>query len=164
MYELSNPYSGVGVGFLVLFIIGTLLAGWMFDLGGIPIALRSSSGEGIPGVGVAPGFRGFLSSSGLGIPGVGVAPFGSGVRLAGMPGVLFADGGSGLAERPGGMLAGSRFTAVLTMVFPLLALLTVVALEQASASNSNNSKNDKRAILSIKKSRPCAPLERAVPA
>jgi hypothetical protein len=141
----------VGVGFFVVFIIGTLLAGATLDGGGIPICLRSSSGEGIPGVGVAPGFRGFLSSSGLGIPGVGVAPFGSGVRFAGMPGGKLADGGSGLVDNPGGML-------------PLFALLTVGLLEQAKTISSEESKIDKNTILDIENPCRLMRLNRAVPA
>lgn len=53
---------------------------------------RSSSGLGMPGVGVAPGFAFCWRriSSGLGMPGVGVAPFGI-FELAvtvGMPGTF----------------------------------------------------------------------------
>jgi hypothetical protein len=77
--------------------------------------LRSSSGLGIPGVGVAPGFMAFRSSSGLGIPGVGVAPLGTLLAFAGsgIPGVEFDDGAIGLALNPGGKLLA--FTAT----FPL---------------------------------------------
>ena len=60
--------------------------------GGNPICFRISSGEGIPGVGVTPGFGFFLSSASLGMPGVGVAPFGTLAMTAGMPGVDAFDG------------------------------------------------------------------------
>ena len=153
----------MGVGFFVIFIIGTLFAGATFDGGGIPICLRSSSGEGIPGVGVAPGFRGFLSSSALGIPGVGVAPFGSGARFAGIPGGRLP-GGNGLIDNPGGMFAASMFTAVFTAPLLLLALLTVGVLEHAKTISNDKSKIDKIAILNIKNPCRLIRLNRAVPA
>ena len=53
----------------------------------------------MPGVGVPPG-------------GILFAAFGSGI-----PGVVFADGGSGLVERPGGMLFGSTFTFPIPAAF-----------------------------------------------
>jgi len=94
------------------FIIGTL-----FDIGGVfafvlaaglPNALRISSAEGMPGVGVVPGFAAFFISAGLGIPGVGV------VDLLAL--VAFADV-IGLADRPGGIFAGSNFAGVTAFMF-----------------------------------------------
>jgi hypothetical protein len=59
----------------------------------------------------------FLISAGLGIPGVGVAPLGNCETFAGMPGVAFADSGTGLAESPGGRLFGSRLTVAVLFEF-----------------------------------------------
>lgn len=76
---------------------------------GLLNAFRISSAEGIPGVGVVPGFAAFFISAGLGIPGVGV------VGLLAFAGT-FA-GVNGLAERPGGMFAGSNFAGVAASIF-----------------------------------------------
>jgi len=105
-------YSGRGfppVG-LLLFIIGRsppfIDGGAPFTLvGGLASIFRISSGEGMPGVGVAPGLKGLRSSAGLGIPGVGVVPFGA-TAFALTP-CTFAPICTGLAESPGGMFAGS---------------------------------------------------------
>ena len=66
----------------------------------------------MPGVGVAPGLNGFFRVSGSGIPGVGVAPFGIlfAALGSGIPGVVFADGGTGLVERPSGRSFASTET------------------------------------------------------
>jgi hypothetical protein len=103
---------------LLLFIIGGVLV-FFFIIGGaftsepeagLPLIIfLSSSGEGMPGVGVAPGLNGFLSSASLGMPGVGV-PFGN-FEFAAAPGAPFAFVITGLAEMPGGMFAGSSFTS-----------------------------------------------------
>ncbi len=106
--------------FAFFFIIGTSDVAEFDVLSGVPICLRSSSGEGIPGVGVTPGFTGFFSSSGLGIPGVGVAPFGILAITAGMPGVDAFDGGTGEVESPGGRFTGSTLTKALLFVLMLL--------------------------------------------
>lgn len=66
----------------------------------------------MPGVGVAPGLRGFFNSSAEGIPSAGET-FDGTVRVvfaAGMPGVEFALGSIGFVESPGGILAGSTFS------------------------------------------------------
>lgn len=78
------------------------------------------AGSGIPGVGVTPGLIPFFISAGLGIPGVGVAPLGKEVMFAGMPGVVLAEGGTGLVESPGGILFGS--TVPMMFVFELATL------------------------------------------
>lgn len=76
-------------------------------LAGCPSIRLISSGDGMPGVGVRPGLKGFFNWSGLGIPGVGVVPLAGCPRFAGTPGAL-AGRFTGLADRPGGMFAGSR--------------------------------------------------------
>ena len=95
---------------------------------GLPcIAFFISAGLGIPGVGVTPGLMPRLSSSGLGIPGVGVPPFGKTVFVAGIPGVVFADGCTGCGFIPSGIFAGSiligpdptPFTAVFALALAL---------------------------------------------
>lgn len=70
----------------------------------------------MPGVGVAPGFRGLLSVLGSGIPGVGVAPFGNTfMALAGgMPGVEFVEGGIGEVLNPSGKFCGTVLAELLT--------------------------------------------------
>lgn len=92
---------------------------------GCDIAFLIASGLGMPGVGVTPGFRPFFSSSGLGMPGVGVAPFGNTVAFAGIPGVVFAEGGIGFGFNPSGRFAGSILTAALAAI--LLAAVLVAA-------------------------------------
>lgn len=106
---------------LLLFIIGCefdfIIGGLDFMPGveafalapGLPSILRISSAEGIPGVGVAPGFSGLFIFDGSGMPGVGVAPLGT-APLEFTPGT-FAGCWIGLAESPGGRFAGSRLTA-----------------------------------------------------
>ena len=94
-YRIISYYGFVGSLFVFFFIIGVdglseVVAFGFF--GGNPICLRISSGEGIPGVGVTPGFTFFLSSASLGIPGVGVAPLGRLAITAGIPGVDAFDG------------------------------------------------------------------------
>ena len=107
---------------------------------GLPIAFLSSASLGMPGVGVAPGLNGFFNSASLGMPGVGV-PFGSGAGFAEIPST-FAAGWIGLAERPGGMFAGSSLTSVgelvflLAFVFPLAVLLDVAAPPHAMANRA----------------------------
>lgn len=85
------------------------------------MAFLISSGEGIPGVGVTPGLRPFLSVAGSGMPGVGVAPFGKLAIVGGIPGVELPDGWIGSGFSPGGILAGSSFMALfaLTLEFVL---------------------------------------------
>lgn len=95
--------------FLLLFIIGTTAftggrAVLAFDKG-CPRALRISSADGIPGVGVVPGLCFRFNSSGLGIPGVG-DPFGTGVEFEADPGET-GDGEIGSNEIPGGIFGGS---------------------------------------------------------
>lgn len=96
-----------------------------------PNCFFRTSGSGIPGVGVAP-FGAvpvicFFNVFSSGIPGVGVAPF---CKFAltdfgsGMPGVVFAEGGIGLAERPGGRFFGSIFV----MIFVFFAEFDVFSL------------------------------------
>lgn len=118
------------------------------SLGCIPICLRISSGEGMPGVGVTPGFIGFLSSSGLGIPGVGVAPFGIDIGLAGIPGVGVPFNGTGLVDKPAGKLVLSSVTV--PFEFPA-ALFDGPELPQA-AINVIIVKNERiKKILNINK-------------
>ena len=107
---------------MFFFIIGTSDDAEFVAFGGVPICLRNSSGVGIPGVGVTPGFMGFFISAGLGMPGVGVAPFGTLATVAGMPGVDAFDGGIGEVDNPGGRFAGSILTAplLLLLLFELL--------------------------------------------
>lgn len=90
------------------FIIGGLEFATFALAGGLPSIFRISSGDGIPGVGVAPGFAGLIFEP-SGIPGVGVAPFGT-APFELTPGT-FAGCWIGLAESPGGRFAGSRLTA-----------------------------------------------------
>lgn len=103
---------------------------------GRPICRRSVSGSGIPGVGVAPGFIGFPSVFGSGMPGVGVPPFGAIATwfAAGIPGVELAEGGSGLVESPGGMLAA--FTVTLTFVFAAVFEFGAVVLQADAATEA----------------------------
>jgi hypothetical protein len=112
---MSQPffYCGFGVGFFFIIIAGSSpgTGGGAVIFVFPRICLRSVSGSGIPGVGVAPGLNGFRRVSGSGMPGVGVAPFG---RLfaffgSGIPGVAFAEGGIGLVDNPGGKLFASTF-------------------------------------------------------
>ncbi len=104
----------------------------------------------MPGVGVAPGLKGFLSSAGLGIPGVGVAPFV--IVLAafgsGMPGVVLADGGIGFTDSPSGKLFASTVTfptptASLAFVFALVVSVDephaeIKAIKDKSSNAVNN--------------------------
>ncbi len=106
-------------------------------LGCIPICRRSSSGEGIPGVGVTPGFIGFLSSAGLGIPGVGVAPFGTVIGLAGIPGVGVPVIGTGLVESPGGRLLLSRVTERFELLLALFEGVEPQAVNKTEAVINN---------------------------
>jgi len=116
---IGNPFieRSPSYGFfwilLVLFIIGAslLTPGGGIAFTGLPcIIFFNSAGLGIPGVGVRPGLMPRFSSSGLGIPGVGVAPLGRTIFVAGIPGVVFAEGWIGCVESPSGMLAVSIFT------------------------------------------------------
>ena len=86
---------------------------------GRPSCFRSVAGSGMPGVGVRPDLIPFFICSALGMPGVGVLPTGNTVPLAGMPGGILADGGSGLVESPGGIFAGSILIAMLALEFEL---------------------------------------------
>ena len=104
--------------------------------GGDPICLRKVSGSGMPGVGVAPGFKGLPSIFGSGMPGVGVAPFGRTLAAlaGGIPGVEFADGGIGEADNPGGRLFASRVVGPpkLVLLFaPAFELVVVAAWQPA---------------------------------
>jgi hypothetical protein len=137
--------------FLVLFIIGASPGGGGGGggalVGNFPlIAFFSSSGLGMPGVGVAPGLIPFFNSSGLGMPGVGVAPFGTAVFAAGMPGVVFADGWTGTVEMPAGIFAGSTLTGpVPTLAAVLFELLFTGAPPQAYGKccrRDNDAAND----------------------
>jgi len=77
-----------------------------------PLIIRLiSSGDGIPGVGVAPFLTPFFISASLGIPGVGVAPFGIFAITVGMPGAP-AFVAIGAALSPGGKLLLSSLTSV----------------------------------------------------
>ncbi len=89
----------------------------------MPIAFLIVAGSGMPGVGVRPGLRPFFNSSALGIPGVGVVPFGTTAPFVGIPGISLPFIGSGLADKPGGIFAGSNLTATFAfedkvLVFP----------------------------------------------
>ncbi len=145
-YRLGLPGSG-----LLLFIIG----GTDFMPGvdalafvpGLPSILRISSAEGMPGVGVAPGFNGLLSFDASGIPGVGVAPLGT-APLEFTPGT-FAGCWIGLAERPGGKLAGSKLTATGAAFDELVAFAAVAALEFAvfaAPPHANENIADKQSV------------------
>lgn len=104
--------------FLVLFIIDTLAAGFAGALTfvtGRPICLRIVSGSGMPGVWVLPGLKPFFNASALGIPGIGLLPSGKTFAFKEIPGGRVAEGSSGLAERPGGIFAGSSFISRLVM-------------------------------------------------
>ena len=121
--------------------------------GGLPNILRISSGEGIPGVGVAPGFAGLIFEP-SGIPGVGVAPFGT-APFEFTPGT-FAGCWIGLAESPGGRLAGSRLTATgagfVAVVFaPVEALVFAVlaAPPQANEKDANRARVEIWTVLFI---------------
>ena len=54
-----------------------------------------------------PGLKPFLNCSELGMPGMGLLPIGILTAFTEIPGGKFAEGGSGLAERPAGIFAGS---------------------------------------------------------
>lgn len=119
------PHYGLfGNLFVFFFIIGVSVddpGGGVPSFGCMPICLRISSGDGIPGVGVTPGFIGFFISSGLGMPGVGVAPLGTLIGVAGIPGVGVPVIGTGLVDRPGGRLLLSNVTAWLELTLALFA-------------------------------------------
>lgn len=68
--------------------------------------------SGIPGIGVLPGLKPFFICSADGIPGTGLLPIGKLTALTEIPGGIFADGGKGLADKPGGMFAGSIFISL----------------------------------------------------
>jgi len=144
-------YCGFLGSLFAFFIIG--VSDFASGGGGIPVFgcwliwRRISSGEGIPGVGVTPGFMPFLSSSGLGIPGVGVAPLGTAVGLAGIPGVDASVIGTGLVDNPGGRLLLSSLTAVL----PLELALFAGAEPHAAKSDTVTKKTSSVVILIIKK-------------
>lgn len=70
------------------------------------ICRRISSGEGIPGVGVAPGFGFTFTFAGSGMPGVGVAPGCPGTFEAGILPLKI----TGLFEIPGGRFVAFRLT------------------------------------------------------
>ena len=93
----------------------------------------------MPGVGVAPGLKGFFSSDGSGMPGVGVAPFGRLFAAAGsgIPGVEFPDGGTGLVERPGGKLFASTGTGPMPALLFALTFVSV-ADPQAEAKSETD--------------------------
>ena len=122
---------------LFFFIIAGGAAFTFEPAGGLPLIIFfSSSGDGIPGVGVAPGLKGFFNSASLGIPGVGV-PFGD-FELAFASCALFAPFTiTGLAEIPGGMFAGSSgISAAFTF-----ALLLAFTFELAGALPPQPNKN-----------------------
>jgi len=108
------------------------------------ICLRKVSGSGIPGVGVAPGLKGFLIFAASGIPGVGVplgtllASFGSGI-----PGVVFADGAIGLVEKPGGKL----FASTLTLPAPTTEFAFALVFDSAELHADIKAAEDKRKRL-----------------
>ena len=108
--------------------------------GCIPICLRISSSDGMPGVGVTPGFIGFFNSTSLGIPGVGVAPFGTLIGLAGIPGVGVPVIGTGLVERPGGRLLLSSVTARLALPLALFDGVDPQAVNNTAAVNVSRSR------------------------
>jgi len=121
--------------------------------GGMPICFRSVSGEGIPGVGVSPGFTPFLISSGPGMPGVGVVPFGNAAApLAGIPGTPFT--GSGLPESPGGIFAGSSFIMFALVETELGTEVVEFAAGDPHADKRAAATSDKATVLVIKKRKP----------
>ena len=119
----------------------------------MPSILRISSGDGIPGVGVAPGFAGLIFEP-SGIPGVGVAPFGT-APFEFTPGT-FAGCCIGLAESPGGRLAGSSLTAtgaaLVAVVFAAVEALEFAVLAappQANEKDANRASVDTWTVLFI---------------
>jgi hypothetical protein len=115
--------------------------------GGLPNILRISSGDGIPGVGVAPGFAGLIFEP-SGIPGVGVAPLGT-APFELTPGT-FAGCCIGLAESPGGRFAGSRLTATgAAFVAVVFAAFEALEFEVLAAPPQANEKDANRASVDI---------------
>lgn len=106
-----------------------------------PLICRlSSSGEGIPGVGVVPFFGPFFISSALGIPGVGVAPLGMFAITTGIPGApTFVATGAALI--PGGKLALSSFTSLAAEVLELAFGVAPPPHARAIAVAMNNVSN-----------------------
>ena len=115
--------------FVFFFIIGVSVeapGGGVPAFGCIPICLRISSSDGMPGVGVTPGFIGFFISTSLGIPGVGAvrAPEATQpdaeARAARVRGTLAALSRDGMPVRllPGiaelAVLAGNLFALVVS--------------------------------------------------
>jgi hypothetical protein len=112
---------------------------------------RSSSGDGMPGVGVAPGLIGLFISAGSGMPGVGVVPRVTifAAFAAGIPGVGVPFSGRGLVEIPGGRFAGSTLTITAPFVFTTVRFAAGSSDEQAKTKANNESKTKRANILSI---------------
>ena len=79
------------------------------------------------------------------MPGVGVAPFGTAFALAGIPGVMFPDGGIGLVERPGGRLFASTFTNPAPAPFALEFAFALDSVDDPQADIKTD--RDKREII-----------------
>ena len=116
--------------------------------GGSPICFLIVAGSGMPGVGFGPGLNGFFNSASLGIPGVGLVPFGNGVTFADMPGA-FADGVTEFVENPGGIFAGSIFTAIFEFTFALLFALLAGAPPHPIATNAETNNDNTKTFLNI---------------
>jgi hypothetical protein len=109
------------------------------------------SGSGIPGVGVAPGLNGLRKFAASGIPGVGVAPFGTTLAFAGsgIPGVVFADGGIGLVDKPGGKLFASTLTAPVPTPFTFVFATVFDSVVEPHANISTEKLKAKRQIKTL---------------
>jgi len=98
--------------------MGTLLGGGFTLVTGSPICFRIVASSGIPGIGVLPGLKPFLNCSLDGMPGIGLLPKGT-FAFNEIPGGIVSEGGSGLAESPGGIFAGSSLISLGARVFAL---------------------------------------------
>ena len=103
------------------------------------ICRRISSGEGIPGVGVAPGFGFTFTFAGSGMPGVGVAPGWPCVFEAG----IFPLKITGLFEIPGGRFAAFRLTAPMPAAFVPFAFGSGVVPHAVKTMNVVANNNNK---------------------
>ena len=105
----------------------------------------------MPGVGVAPGFIFRFANLGSGIPGVGVAPFGTEfIAFAGIPGVMFADGGIGDVENSGGRFALLLAFAFIRIMFVFEFEFDCGAEPHANTRQETTSKAANENILYIK--------------
>ena len=82
---------------------------------GRPICFFFFFSLGIPGICVLLGVNPFLNCSLVGMPGMGLLPMGTLTAFTEIPGGKFAEGGNGLAERPGGIFAGSSLITPFAM-------------------------------------------------